>query len=279
MSSYKNGELLAIEYDVWINGNKLGIEKKQCINSVEIKETVDGSDTCVIKIQDPEFLYIEDNIFIEDNKIKVQLGWVGVTYRVKFEGYISAIDIIFQESGCPILTVTCMDNTHLMNRKKKDNTFKDTTSAKVVQKIIKEYGYQCVIESGYSFEKQETITQSQQTDIDFITQLAGNEVYPFTARLVGNTFYYVKKGHLSEPKMELTYLTYPHEVISFSPKITKESAQVEVGSSVINSSNKKLSTTKIKSTRSTDSKTKNSGSGSSNAGKSYTYNPTTKKWN
>lgn len=279
MSSYKNGELLAIEYDVWINGSKLGIEKKQCINNIEVKETVDGSDTCVIKIQDPEFLYIEDNIFIEDNKIKVQLGWVGVTYRVKFEGYISAIDIIFQESGCPILTITCMDNTHLMNRKKKDNTFKDTTSAKVVQKIVKEYGFKCVVESGYDFEKQETITQSQQTDIDFITQLAGNEVYPFTARLVGNTFYYVKKGHLSTPKMDLTYLNYPHEVISFSPKITKESAQVEVGSSVINSSNKKLSTTKIKSTRSTDSKTKNSNSGSNNAGRSYTYNPTTKKWN
>ena len=95
MSSYKNGELLAIEYDVWISGKKLNLAKKQCINSIEIVETVDGSDTCTIKISDPEFLYIEDNIFIEENKIKVQLGWVGVTYRVKFEGYISAIDIIF----------------------------------------------------------------------------------------------------------------------------------------------------------------------------------------
>lgn len=282
MSSYKNGELLAIEYDVWISGKKLSLAKKQCINSIEIVETVDGSDTCTIKISDPEFLYIEDNIFIEENKIKVQLGWVGVTYRVKFEGYISAIDIIFQESGLPLLTVTCMDNTHLMNRKKKNNTFKNTTSAKVVQKIVKSYGFKCVIESGYKFETQETITQSNQTDIDFITKLAGDEVYPFTARLVGNTFYYVKKGHLKNPKLELTYLKYPHDLISFSPKINKETAQVEVSSSKVSSSNKKLSSTTVKSTRTTDKKTgstKTGGSGSSSSGgNSYTYNPNTKTW-
>lgn len=279
MSSYKDGELLAIEYDVWISGTQLDINKKACITSIEVKETVDGSDTCVIKISDPEFLYIEDNIFIEDNKIKVKLGWSGVTYREEFEGYISAIDVDFPSDGIPTLVVTCMDNTHLMNRKKKDNTFKNTTSAKVVQQIVKSYGFNCVVESGYDFETQETITQSQQTDIDFITKLAGDEVYPFTARLVGNTFYYVKKGRLGTPKMSLTYLQYPHEIISFSPKITKESAQVEVGSSVVSSSSKSLSTTTIKSKRTTDSKTgKGGGSTNSSNGSSYTYNPNTKTW-
>lgn len=279
MASYKNGELLAIEYDVWISGTKLDINKKACITSIEVKETVDGSDICTIKISDPEFLYIEDNIFIEDNKIKVKLGWVGVTYRVEFNGYISAIDVDFPSDGTPALTITCMDNTHLMNRKKKDNTFKNTTSAKVVQQIAKSYGFNCVIESGYTFETQETITQSQQTDIDFITKLAGDEVYPFTARLVGNTFYYVKKGHLTTPKMTLTYLKYPHDIISFSPKITKESSQVEVGSSVINSSNKAMSSTTIKSSRTTDSKTgKGGGASNSSNGASYTYNPNNKTW-
>lgn len=279
MASYKNGELLAIEYDVWISGTKLDINKKACITRIEVKETVDGSDTCTIKISDPEFLYIEDNIFIEDNTIKVKLGWVGVTYRVEFNGYISAIDVDFPSDGTPALTITCMDNTHLMNRKKKDNTFKNTTSAKVVQQIVKSYGFKCVIESGYTFETQETITQSQQTDIDFITKLAGDEVYPFTARLVGNTFYYVKKGHLTTPKMTLTYLKYPHDIISFSPKITKESSQVEVGSSVINSSNKAMSSTTIKSSRTTDSKTgKGGGASNSSNGASYTYNPNNKTW-
>ena len=123
MSSYKQGDILSIIYDVWISGTKLAMDKKACINSIEIKETVEGSDTATLVITDPEFLYIEDNIFVEDNTIKIKLGWSNTTYREEFEGYISAIDINFDDSGCPKLTVTCMDNTHIMNRKKK-NLFK-----------------------------------------------------------------------------------------------------------------------------------------------------------
>ena len=205
MSKYKQGEVLAIVYDVWISGTKLGMNKKACINSISIKETVEGSDSATIQISDPEFLYIEDNIFIEDNSIKIKLGWSNTTYRVTFNGYISAIDINFDSDGIPKLTITCMDNTHVMNRKKKNETYKNCTSAEVVKKIVQGYGYSCVVDSSYSFKRQETITQSNQTDIDFITKLAGDEVYPFTARLVGNTFYYVKKGHLKNPKLELTY--------------------------------------------------------------------------
>lgn len=273
MSKYKQGDLLAIVYDVWISGTKLEMGKKSCINSIDIKETVVGSDVATLQITDPEFLFIEDNIFLEDNTIKIRLGWDNTTYRVEFDGYISAIDINFDTDGCPKLTVTCMDNTHIMNRSKKNNTFKNCTSASVVKKIAQSYGFTCVIDSNYTFKVQETITQSDQTDIDFITKLAGDEVYPFTARLVGNTFYYVKKGKLQTPVMDLTYKRYPHEIISFSPKINKETKKVEIDSASVNTSNKSVSST-------TGSVASNSGSADSSGNDKggYTYNPETKKW-
>lgn len=279
MSKYKQGVLYAITYDVWISGTKLALSKKQCINSISIKETVDGSDSATIVISDPEFLYIEDNIFLEDNKIKIKLGWTGTTYRETFKGYISAIDINFASDGIPTITVTCMDNTHKMNRTKKNATFSNCTSADVVKKIVRSYGFKCVIDSSYSFKQQETITQSNQTDIEFITQLAGNEVYPITARLVGDTFYYVKMGKMKSPKMTLTYKKYPHEVISFSPKINKETKQVEIKSASVDTSSK--------STSSSTGKTENSGNGSASSSQQptsgsasggYTYDPKTKKW-
>lgn len=277
MSNYAQGGILGIIYNVWISGTKLGMDKKACINSIEITETVEGSDKATLQITDPEFLYIEDNIFIDDNSIRIELGWDNTTYRVVFQGYISAIDVNFESSGCPILTITCMDNTHIMNRSKKDNTFSNCTSADVVKRIVQSYGFTCVIDSNYSFEVQETITQSDQTDIDFIQKLAGDEVYPFTARLVGNTFYYVKMGKLETPKMTLTYRKFPHEIISFSPKINKESKKVEISGSSVNTSDKSVSTT----TGSVDSK---GGSASANGDTSksssggYTYNPATKTW-
>ena len=283
MSSYKQGGVYAITYDVWISGTKLGMDKKECITSIEIKETVEGSDSATITLQDPEFMYLEDNIFLEDNKIKIRIGWDSTSYRETFDGYISAIDINFDSNGIPKITITCMDNTHKMNRQKNNATFENCTSADVVKKIVRSYGFQCVIDSTYSFKKQETITQSNQTDIDFITQLAGNEVYPITARLVGNTFYYVKMGKLSTPKMTLTYKKYPHEVISFSPKINKESKQVEIDSASVSTSTKGTSS----STGTVSSSSKSSGGGSASSGETsssksssggYTYNPKTKSW-
>lgn len=278
MSKYKQGGILSIVYDVWISGTKMGIDKKECINSIEIKETVVGADTATIQITDPEFLYIEDDIFLEDNTIKIKLGWSNTTYRETFEGYISAIDIDFNSNGCPKLTVTCMDKTHIMNRTKKDATFKNTTSANVVKQICKKYGYNVVVDSSYKFEVQETITQSHQTDIDFITKLANDEVYPFSARLVGNTFYYVKKGKLETPKMTLTYKKYPHEVISFNPKINKETKQVEIKSSSVNTSNKSTSNTTGKVDSRSGSSSSNGSSSSKKSSGGYTYNPKTKKW-
>ena len=274
MSKYKQGEVLAITYDIWISGTKLGMKKKSCINSIEIKETVEGSDMATIQITDPEFLYIEDNIFIEENTIKISLGWDNTTYREEFQGYISAIDINFDSTGCPKLTITCMDNTHTMNRVKKNKTFKNCTSADVVKKIMQENGYTCVIDESYQFKVQETITQSNQTDIDFVTKLAGDEVHPFTARLVGNTFYYVKMGSMTAPKMTLSYKKYPHEIISFSPKINKETKQDKISSSSVNTSNKKVS----KSTGSVDTKGGSSTKDGSSSSVSYTYNPEVKQW-
>ena len=278
MSKYKQGEVLAIVYDVWISGTKLGMNKKACINSISIKETVEGSDSATIQISDPEFLYIEDNIFIEDNSIKIKLGWSNTTYRVTFNGYISAIDINFDSDGIPKLTITCMDNTHVMNRKKKNETYKNCTSAEVVKKIVQGYGYSCVVDSSYSFKRQETITQSNQTDIDFITKLAGDEVYPFTARLVGNTFYYVKMGKLETPKMSLTYKKYPHEVISFTPKINKESKQVEISGASVDTSSKSVSSSTGTVKSDSGSSTKNGSYSSKSSSGGYTYNPSTKKW-
>ncbi len=266
-STYDQSKVLAIVYNVWISGTKLNLAKKECISSIDIKETVEGSDVATIILYDPQFLFIEDNIFLEENTIKIELGWDISTYRVTFNGYISAIDINFTNAGIPMITVTCMDNTHRMNRKRKNKTYKNTTSAKVVKKIVKSYGYTCVIEKNYKFTKKDTITQSNQSDIDFITSLAQNEVYPFTARLVGKKFYYVKMGKLTTPKITLTYRKYPHEIISFNPRINKEYKQTEVSSSKVTNKNKNVSTTK----KTTNTKTGNITKGNTKADTSKTY--------
>lgn len=283
-------ELLFLTYDIWISGSKLDDSKKEFIDSIDIKETAEGSDVATITIHDPEFLFMEDDIFLENNSIKLRLGWDSSTHRITFDGYISAIDINFADTGIPILTITCMDKTHIMNRKKNNRTFNNTTSAQVVKSIVKSYGFNCVVDSSYPYTIKETITQSNQTDIDFITSLASQEVHPFTARLVGNTFYYEKIGKLTTPIMELSYHVSPYDLISFAAQINKESKQVEISTSSVDTSTKSVSTTSgVVSSGNGSASSGGSGNNdssynpdsqqnSSSKSKTYTYDPKTRTW-
>ena len=231
-------KVLSCYWNVTINGKQLDKARKECIESIDIEEQCDGSDTCTVVVNDPNFYFIEDNIFIEEATISVVMGWHGDTHRVNFKGYISAIDISFPESGFPVLSIFCLDNSHVMNRKKQKRSWDNVTRADVVKKIAQEYGFKCVVESGYSFKTEDTISQSDTTDIEFCENLAGEERDPFMCKLIGDTLYYVKKGVLKDPVSTVYYKKFPYDVISFSPKINKETKKEEVSSADINTDTK-----------------------------------------
>lgn len=213
---------VSINWSVILNGSSLDLTKRNCIKSIEIQEQCDGSDTCTLTVQDPNFLYIEDNLFVEEAKVEVNMGFHGETSPIHFSGYISAIDIDFPEEGYPILSIFCLDNSHVMNRQKNTRSWDNVTRAEVVQILARAYGFNCVVESGYAFTRESTISQSNTTDIEFCESLAGQETVPFMCKLIGNTLYYVKKGVTQSPTATLYYRKYPYDVISFSPRITKE---------------------------------------------------------
>lgn len=231
-------KVLSCYWNVFINGKELDRTRMECIDNISISEQSDGSDTCTLTINDPNFLFIEDNIFVEEATVSVEMGWHGDTHRVNFDGYISAIDISFPDSGFPVLSIFCLDNSHVMNRKKKKRSWDNITSADVIQKIALEYGFKCVVESGYSFKTEETISQSDVTDIEFCESLADDERDPFMCKLIGDTLYYVKKGVLKDPSSTVYYRKFPYDVVSFSPKINKETIKEEVTSADINTDDK-----------------------------------------
>ena len=228
----------SIYWNVSINGKTLSLDKKRCISSIDLEELCDGSNTCSIRICDPNFIFIEDNIFIEEATVSVVIGWHGDTHRETFDGYISAIDLDFPEEGYPSLTIFCLDESHVMNRKKKKRSWDNVTNADVVRKIAREYGFKCVIEQGYDFKVEETISQSDNTDIEFCESLAENERDPFMCKLIGDTLYYVKKGILQSPSAILHYKEFPYDIISFKPQINKEDKKEEVSHSDINTDDK-----------------------------------------
>lgn len=207
---------------MYINNTEVSFDRKNCITSISISEDIKGSDTLTVTVQDPELEYIEDNIFKDNSTVRVELGWNEDSYTYDFDGYISAVDIDFPSNGIPTINLTCLDQTHRMNRVKKTRTWENTTSAKVVELIAKEYGYSFVCEKSYKYAVEDSISQSDQTDIEFLESLAGEEIDLFVCKLIGKTIYYIKQGVLSNPVYSATYRTYPYDLVSFSPKINIE---------------------------------------------------------
>lgn len=218
----------SIFWCMWINNVEIVGRARSCINSIEFDELCDGSDTCTITITDPDFIFIEDNIFIDEAKVLVRFGFNDDIDRKEFSGYISAIDISFPQEGSPTLTITCLDNSHLMNREKKNRSWDNVTRADVVRNIAAEYGYYPEIEPNYTFAPQDTISQSNQTDIEFLESLASQEREPFMCKVIGTRIVYKKKGLLQTPITSIGYKTYPFDVVSFTPQINKETRQEEI---------------------------------------------------
>lgn len=269
-------KLLSCYWNMYLKGTLLDVSKKKYIETLEIEEICDGSDTCTITLNDPNFVFIDDNIFVEESTISIRIGWHGDTNSVTFDGYISAIDINFPENGYPVLSIFCMDNSHIMNRKKKSRSWDNVTSAEVIKKIAIEYGFKCVVQSGYTFKTESSISQSDMTDIEFCEYLAGEERDPFMCKLIDGTLYYVKKGLLNEAVADLHYRQAPYDVISFKPQINKETKKEEVASSNIDTSNKKVDSA-VANSKNTSRDTQGDPVKSSSSG-GYKYNPKTGKW-
>lgn len=223
--------LLMPYYQIYIGGQELDDFRYSMIDNVVFEDNASGSDLLTITITDPDFIFINDNIFVEEKKVKF-IGGFQNNNRVMFEGYISVIDIDFPEIGSPTLTINCMDNTHLMNRVKKKKTWNNTTRAKIAREIFQEYGFKAVIEDSGTVV--DSINQSNETDINFLNKLADEEVEPFLVYVEGNTGYFVKKKILEKQQAILDYRDGQMNIISFSPTINKETKQVEVRSSDVN---------------------------------------------
>lgn len=274
-------KVMACIWSVSINGVTLDLQRKRSITSIQIDAQCDGSDTATIEITDKDLVYINDNIFIEDATVSISMMFVGTTDKITFNGYVSAIDINFPEDGMPVLSLTCLDGTHVMNRTKKKRSWNSVTRMQVAQKIAAEYGFKFEGETSYNGIVEDTISQSDQTDIEFLEDLASQEDELYSCKLRGDTLYYKKKNMTAEAVMSIHYKKYPYEVRSFSPRINKETMQDSTTVADVATDTKKTDTaTSTGSSKSDIQGTKVSGGSSSGNPISgeMMYDPSTQTW-
>lgn len=258
-------------YAIYINGVEIDEYRMCMLESINFEDNATGSDLLTLSFYDPDLKLLSDNIFVPNCNVSFIGGWLKGDV-VKFEGFISVIDIDFPESGTPSITLNCMDNTHIMNVEKKKRTWENTKVSTVVEQIFREYGFKAVVDD--TGEVEENISQSD-TDIKFITQLADDQYETFLVYVEGTTGYFVKKPTLGTPQATLEYREGNGDLISFSPRINKQSKQMQISSSEVNTKDNAVdkATTNDTVSRPTSGDTvkPNNTTNSNNSGGSWVY--------
>lgn len=229
-------------YSISIGGKKLDNEKLSLVQEIVYEDSSTGSDLLTITIKDPDFIFIADNVFLEEKTVSFKGGWEG-DLGASFDGYISVIDIDFPQDGSPVLTLHCMDNSHIMNRKKNKKTWKNKKVSDVATEVFKKHGLKTVVDDTGKVE--EDITQSDSTDIQFLIDLANREIKPYLVYVEGKTGYFIKKPKLGKEQATISYRTGGMEIINFTPRINKQVKQIDVEKSDINDKTKAVDTAKV----------------------------------
>lgn len=220
---YLNGELSYLPENM-----------QDLIEGYDYETEESGATTFSFTVHDPDFVLLNSSMLVEDTAVYFEYGWANDWNNInRFNGYISTIDVEFTESGYPTLTITCMDETHKMNREEKTRTFTKMKRSDIAKQIFGEYGFPCyVMDSGEQGDDiEDSITQSNETDISFLQGLAGEVIGSlFICYIENGVGYFCPRDLGQEPIMDFHYRDSEwNDIKSFSCSINKEKAKFYKG--------------------------------------------------
>jgi phage protein D len=197
------------------------------LKSIEYTESESDSDKLSIVLEDPRMEFIQDNLIVVDKSVDLMMGWADDTKRISFQGWISLIDISFNESRVPTVTFHCMNTFHKLNKTSKQKTWKNARASTVVEAIARENGLIPSVTPTSTVE--ETISQSNETDATFLLSLASKEKDPpFVCYIKDGTLYFHPRRLSNDPQATLVYGKDGGVIESFSPRLIKEKIQIPI---------------------------------------------------
>lgn len=205
-------------------------DMRACIEYCDIQTEESGGTTLEFKVQDPNFTLLNSSMFTHDIPVYFEWGWANDwNYIQRKNLFIAGIEPSFTDKGYPSLTITCMDETHLMNREEKTRTFENMKRSTIAKYIFQEYGMDCYVEDSgeQPLDVEEKITQSNKTDIKFLQDIAEDVVgTKFICYVEDGKGYFCRRDFAQEPVLDFHYRDgVGNDISSFSCNINKESVK------------------------------------------------------
>jgi phage protein D/phage baseplate assembly protein gpV len=203
-------------YSILVDGAEIETELSKRVREVRVLSYLRLPDTCTLSAVYPkgpegEDQPIDQNPFDIGKQLEVKLGARdALTTTSLFKGQIVSLELNFGAGGVELL-VRGFDRSHILIRSRKVRTFQNQTSSDIVEKIVKEAGFQARCDP--SGDPHEFMQQNNETDWDFIWRLAERVGFEF---VVQDTVAHFRKQAADDP----VQLQWPSTLRSFSPRVT-----------------------------------------------------------
>jgi len=213
------------DFAVYLDGNKLQGEEAAAILGIRVFQTRSGASAFEVIVSDPELKWQSKPTFTDAKEVKIELGTAGKLKKI-FDGEITAWRTELERSGPSVLVLRGLDRSHRMMRAKKTKTYANASPIDCAQQIASQYGLTAKTRAGSPAPVKMFRFQANQTDYEFLRQMADLEGYLF----------YIEGSelHFERPQISSTddaEFSFGMEVKTFLPvaNFRKPAGAVEVG--------------------------------------------------
>lgn len=167
-------EKLVPDFKVKVNGQPLPSPLNTLLRSVEVQQSLHLIDMAVLELDNPDGRIADATEFAKGNEVEIEIGWIGAIAWA-FKGDIVSVEPVFPLAEQPLVRIRAYDRLHRYRRGRKQRTFLQQKVSDVVSSLASEEGLQADVEA--TTGTQEYLLQNNQTNIDFIHELARRNGY------------------------------------------------------------------------------------------------------
>ncbi len=174
---------LVPDLDVAVNGRSLkaSADVRRDLIEVTVQDDLDMSSVFTLKLHcwdDNKRLvtWADSDRFALGRRVDISFGYVGAPLLPVVSGEITDLSVDFGAARAPVLTVTGRDYRHRLGRSKQSHPYEKMTNSQIASQVVQRNGLTPVVAPAGELPKDEEL-QSDETDLEFLTRLAGEKGY------------------------------------------------------------------------------------------------------
>ncbi len=216
---YKN--FYAPSFLIEVEGENL-LKKGIEITDISVSDSLNAAGSFTFNVNnafDPlkkDFRWVDD-LLVPGNSVTIRMGYTD-RQKLMMIGNIVSLRVDFPSGGIPRLQVSGRDFLDSMMKDSRPNTWENMTYKQVVEDIItKKYKAKYKIktlETGETKLRNNTISQNQKSDFQFLKEIAEENNFEFFVR--GDAFFFRERPKDGEPEIGLEW---GRSLLSFSPEV------------------------------------------------------------